>query len=337
MASFWPHLPPCSSSRRPPPSAPTTRFVGPTFLEQHTAEEVAERFHLRVESIRLVSARASPSTPTSTNFSAEPHPATGRRPNATPSATVPASCAARGRPWKPFAANCGQEGHRVSESYLFRLLHDAGGWPPRGNAAEPNRPTGRARPRWFAEGARRGRRAATGPDPPIWQFTTQVAGLFLFVPQLLALDLPDAVRQAELARFGSHIPPLHAFLACAAAETAGPPPLASVTSAICAPMKGRDSGQGLNVLPKTRPLRHRRYSYRTDRTMHERLIAALIAKTPLGKTPHTFNLDFHGIPFRGHRPDYGNSTGCRRASCSARGDGLRGNPGRRAADHVVPP
>ena len=44
------------------------------------------------------------------------------------------------------------------------------------------------------------------------QFTTQVAGLFLFVPQLLALDLPDAVRRAGLP--GSEaIPPLHAFLA----------------------------------------------------------------------------------------------------------------------------
>ena len=36
--------------------------------------------------------------------------------------------------------------------------------------------------------------------------------------------------------------------------------------------------------------------------MHERLIAALIAKTPRGGA-HTFNLDFYAIPFRGHEPD----------------------------------
>src|SRR5262249_62328526 len=43
--------------------------------------------------------------------------------------------------------------------------------------------------------------------------------------------------------------------------------------------------------------------YRTERRMHERLIAALIAQTPLGDAPHTFNLDFHAIPFRGNEPD----------------------------------
>jgi hypothetical protein len=37
--------------------------------------------------------------------------------------------------------------------------------------------------------------------------------------------------------------------------------------------------------------------------MHERLVAALVAKTPLGDPPHSFNLDFHAIPFRGHEPD----------------------------------
>ena len=37
--------------------------------------------------------------------------------------------------------------------------------------------------------------------------------------------------------------------------------------------------------------------------MHERLIAVLIAKTPWGSAPHTFNLDFHAILLRGHEPD----------------------------------
>ena len=37
--------------------------------------------------------------------------------------------------------------------------------------------------------------------------------------------------------------------------------------------------------------------------MHERLVAAVVAKTPLGDLPYSFNLDFHAIPFRGHEPD----------------------------------
>ena len=40
--------------------------------------------------------------------------------------------------------------------------------------------------------------------------------------------------------------------------------------------------------------------------MTERLIAAVIAKTPLGDPPLSFNLDFHAIPFRGTEPDLEN-------------------------------
>jgi hypothetical protein len=40
--------------------------------------------------------------------------------------------------------------------------------------------------------------------------------------------------------------------------------------------------------------------------MTERLIAAVIAKTPLGDPPLSFNLDFHAIPFRGAEPDLEN-------------------------------
>src|SRR3954464_3932962 len=37
--------------------------------------------------------------------------------------------------------------------------------------------------------------------------------------------------------------------------------------------------------------------------MAERLVAAVIAKTPLGDPSLSFNLDFHAIPFRGAEPD----------------------------------
>ena len=48
------------------------------------------------------------------------------------------------------------------------------------------------------------------------------------------------------------------------------------------------------------------YSYKTERAMTEKLIAAVIAKTPLGDPPLSFNLDFHAIPFRGTKPDLEN-------------------------------
>ena len=47
---------------------------------------------------------------------------------------------------------------------------------------------------------------------------------------------------------------------------------------------------GLDVLPKTTYATD--YSYRTDHTMYERLVAAIVAKTPLGDPPHSFNADF---------------------------------------------
>ena len=47
-------------------------------------------------------------------------------------------------------------------------------------------------------------------------------------------------------------------------------------------------------------------AYKTERTMTEKLIAAVIAKTPLGDPPLSFNLDFHAIPFRGTKPDLEN-------------------------------
>ena len=61
---------------------------------------------------------------------------------------------------------------------------------------------------------------------------------------------------------------------------------------------------GLNVLPKTTYATD--YSYKTERAMTERLVAAVIAKTPLGDPPLSFNLDFHAIPFRGAEPDLEN-------------------------------
>jgi hypothetical protein len=130
------------------------------------------------------------------------------------------------------------------------------------------------------------------------QFATQVAGLFLFVRQLLALDLPDAVRQAGLPGSES-VPPLQAFLALLLPKLLGHRRISHIDD-LCTD-EGAGLWAGLNVLPKTTYATD--YSYRTERLMHERLIAALIAKTPLGEAPHTFNLDFHAIPFRGNEAD----------------------------------
>ena len=94
--------------------------------------------------------------------------------------------------------------------------------------------------------ARRGRRATTALTTDR-QFTTQVAGLFLFVPQLLALDLPDAVRRAGLP--GSEaIPPLHAFLALLLPKLLGHRRISHISD-LCAD-EGRDSGRDSTSCPR---------------------------------------------------------------------------------------
>src|ERR1019366_4906908 len=187
------------------------------------------------------------------------------------------------------------EGHPVSETYLFRVLQNEG------LATKGQRCRSMPRPGDLAKNGSLVPAVADIHQLALTngrQFTTQVAGLFLFLPQLLALDLPDAVRQASLPG-SEQIPPLQAFLALLLPKLLGHRRISHIND-LCAD-EGAGLWAGLNVLPKTTYATD--YSYRTDRTMHERLVAAIVAKTSLGDPPYSFNLDFHGIPFRGHDAD----------------------------------
>ncbi len=190
-----------------------------------------------------------------------------------------------------------QDGFDVSESYLFRLLRRAGV-----AATRQRRPT--PQPGEYAKDG------SVVPDiadvrelvlDDGRQFSTKVAGLFLFLPLLLDLDLPQVVSDAKLPG-SKQIPPLQALLALLAPKLIGK----RRVSHICDLCNDEGAGlfAGLNVLPKTTYATD--YSYKTERAMTERLIAAVIAKTPLGDPPLSFNLDFHAIPFRGAEPDLEN-------------------------------
>jgi hypothetical protein len=133
------------------------------------------------------------------------------------------------------------------------------------------------------------------------QFPTKVAGLFLFFPLLLELDLPHAVSNAKLPG-SKQIPPLQALLALLAPKLIGKRRISHISD-LCTD-EGAGLFAGLNVLPKTTYATD--YSYKTERIMTDRLIAAVIAKIPLGDPPLSFNLDFHAVPFRGDQPDLEN-------------------------------
>jgi hypothetical protein len=118
---------------------------------------------------------------------------------------------------------------------------------------------------------------------------------------LLDLDLPRAVAEARWP--GSEaIPPLQALLALLVPKLLGQRRVSHISD-LCDD-EGAGLFAGLNVLPKITYATDD--SYKTERAMTERLIAAVIAKTPLGDPPLSFNLDFHAIPFRGNEPDLEN-------------------------------
>lgn len=264
------------------------------FLERLTADEVAQRFALRVGSIRAL-VRDFAHDPDLGRFFCAAQAADRAAPKR--ASIRDRACALRnqGLTLAEIRTQLQAESHPVSEAYLFRLLQDEG-LTLKGHRCRSGKQPG--------DHANDGSLVPASADVHQLaltngrQFTTKVAGLFLFLPQLLDLDLPGAVRQAGLPG-SEQIPPLQAFLALLLPKLLGKRRISHISD-LCTD-EGAGLWAGLNVLPKTTYATD--YSYRTDRTMHERLVAAVVAKTPLGDPPQSFNLDFHAIPFRGHEPD----------------------------------
>jgi transposase len=266
------------------------------FHDATPADEIAQRFDLHVGSVRAI-VRDFARDPDLNAFFAAVRP--GRKTSPKRDAIHQRACELRrqGATLADIRAALQREGFDISESYLFRVLRHAGLATTR--HAHPSRQPG--------DYANDGSLVPDIADVRALaleegrQFSTQVAGLFLFLPVLLDLDLPHAVTQAGLP--GSEpIPPLPALLALLAPKLLGKRRVSHIGDLCCD--EGAGLFAGLNVLPKATYATD--YSYKTERAMTERLIAAVIAKTPLGDPPHSFNLDFHAIPFRGAEPDLEN-------------------------------
>ncbi|MGZ3336774.1 MAG: hypothetical protein ACXVBV_15710 [Isosphaeraceae bacterium] len=266
------------------------------FCESVPADEIAKRFHLHACSIRAIVRDFARAPDVNALFaSARSGPKTSPKRDAIHERV----CELRGQgaTLSDIRAALGHEGFDVSESYLFRLLHRAGL-----TGTRQHRPT--PLPGVYANDGSlvpdiadaRGLVLDDGR-----QFSTKVAGLFLFLPLLLDLDLPQAVTHAKLPG-SKQIPPLQALLALLVPKLIGKRRVSHISD-LCND-EGAGLFAGLNVLPKTTYATD--YSYKTERAMTERLITAVIAKTPLGEHPLSFNLDFHAIPFRGAEPDLEN-------------------------------
>jgi transposase len=281
------------------PDSPTQRryeICRAYYLEGATAQQLAQQYQLHVGTVRAIT-RDFASDPDISTFFLTERP--GRK-------SAPKRAAIQERAWQlrrqgatlaDIHATLQGEGFDVSESYLFRVLGRAGLTTVRHRRPTPQ-PGGIA-----CDGSvvpdiadvrtlslEAGRRSSS-----------QVAGLFLFLPMLLELDLPAAVIAAGLPG-SEQIPPLQALLAILTRKLLGKRRVSHISDLCCD--EGAGLFAGLNVLPKTTFATD--YSYKTERAMAERLVAALIGKTPLGDPPLSFNLDFHAIPFRGAEPDLEN-------------------------------
>src|SRR5262249_16083069 len=136
-----------------------------------------------------------------------------------------------------------EEGFDVSESYLFRLL----------------RRSGLATARHRQPLLKPGDRAADGsivqdiadararPLDRGRRFSTKAAGVFLFFPLLLGLDLPQAVIEAGLPG-SEQIPPSQAVRALLVPKLLGKRRVSHISDLCCD--EGAGLFAGLNVLPK---------------------------------------------------------------------------------------
>jgi hypothetical protein len=266
------------------------------YYESAPADLIAKRFHLHSCSVRAIVRDFARDPDVNSLFTAaKPGPKASPKRDAIHERAC--ELRRRGATLGDIRATLKQDGFDVSESYLFRLMRRAGVAVTRQHRLTPQ-------PGEYANDG------SVVPDiadvrelvlDAGRQLPTKVAGLFLFMPLLLDLDLPQAVNDAKLPG-SKQIPPLQALLALLAPKLIGKRRI----SHICDLCNDEGAGlfAGLNVLPKTTYATD--YSYKTERAMAERLIAAVIAKVPLGDPPLSFNLDFHAVAFRGDQPDLEN-------------------------------
>ena len=266
------------------------------FYECLSADEIAQRFHLHGDTVRAI-VRDFARDPDVNSFFAIAGP--GRKTSPKRDAIHDLACELRrqGATLGVIRTSLQREGFDVSESYLFRLLRRAGLAATR--YREPSPLPGDYAKDGSVVPEIADVRALSLEDGR--QFTTQVAGLFLFIPLLLEIELPRAVSRAKLPG-SKQIPPAQALLALLVPKLLGRRRMSHISDLCCD--EGAGLFAGLNVLPKVTYATD--YSYKTERAMTERLIAAVIAKIPLGDPPLSFNLDFHSIPFRGAEPDLEN-------------------------------
>ena len=184
-----------------------------------------------------------------------------------------------------------EQGHPLSPTAVREVLK-AEGFAPLPRRADDERP---AYPRATAEAVADVRQFQLTPQ----RFTTACGGLFLFVPDLVRLNLDPLAQVAGLP--GSKlIPAAHALRACLALKLWSVERKSHIMALVAD--EGLALFAGMNAFPKKSFLSE--YSSRMDHTKTVKLLAAWQAQT-LGEPlcpGESFNLDFHSVPYYGQHP-----------------------------------
>jgi hypothetical protein len=261
------------------------------FLEENTAQHIAARFSLHADSVRsIVNDFAKDPDLRRFFLIKKPGPAAAAKSDAQRQDVL--ALRRGGKSLAEIKEHLPQ--HPISESSIYRILRSEG---LAGHGARVS--TRQAR-----------KTAKDGSEIPAIadvrdgflvsgrSFSTKVAGLFLFVPLLLELDFSQAVTRAGWP--GSEmIGSVQAMLALLTGKLLGQRRI-SHSSDLCND-EGAGLFAGLNVLPKATFATD--YSYRSERSMSDRFVKALLAKAPLTEAPGSFNLDFHAVAYRGNEAD----------------------------------
>jgi len=192
--------------------------------------------------------------------------------------------------------------YEISEALTERLLRlsptavrevlKAEGFAPLPRRRDDERP---ARPRPTEEPVADVRAFSLAPR----RFQTRCGGLFLFVPELIRLQLGELAHAARLP--GSRmIPAAHALRAALALKLWSIERKSHIMALVAD--EGLALFTGLNCIPKKSYLAE--YSSRIDHAMTTKLLAAWQAPgRRAGLWPgDSFNLDFHSVPYYGEHP-----------------------------------
>ena len=260
------------------------------FLDQRSSHAVARDFGYSPGSFRVLchQFRRDPAP----QFFASPQPGPRTQPKKAPARELIVALRKRNHSVYEIAAALKERQITLSPTAVREVLREEG-FAPLPRRLDEERP---ARPGPTVEPVADVRQFALVPGT---QFVTRCGGLFLFLPDLQRLQVHTLASAARLPG-SAMIPPGHALLAALALKLWSIERKSHVMALVTDP--GLALFCGLNAIPKKSYLCE--YSSRLDHARTTSLLAAwhrTVAKDQLFAA-HSFNLDFHSVPYYGEDP-----------------------------------